>query len=147
MLTNYAKNIILDGLGGDVSTSTATIEGYYIGLSTTTPTVGTYNSGTAADCNFTEPGAGSGYSKIIYNRNSSATIRYLFGYNSAHSEVHNNTEIHWDVAKSNWGTITHVGLFDQNNHLLAFSALTTPITVNTGFVATILAGDAVITID
>ena len=160
MITSYYKKTIMDVIAGQLSGGTgsqATLPvGYYLGLSTTTPTAGTAtgtDAGSVTDCNFTEP-SDSNYQRIFYNKiagmPSGYDQRYPFAYpvgTTTYDTVSNSYEIHWNVATQNWGTITHVGFFSANGKLLAYTALTNSIAVNTGNIATILLGDAVISLE
>jgi len=150
MLTTYFKKQLMDAISGQISGSSAVSTGYYFGLSTTTPTVGT-TTGTAADCNFTEPSSADNYARVCYNKGAtSILVRYPFNYptgTTTYNQVENTTEIHFNVATQSWGTITHIGFFDNNNHLLAFTELNNSIVVTQGSIATILVGDAVITLE
>lgn len=149
MLTKYFKYRILQTLGGFYYGSTGNVPvGYYMGLSTTTPTIGTYNSGTISDCNFTEP-TDSNYKRILFNTSNTGhpNPAYPFRFKDNNEEIENSVEIHFNAATENWGVITHIGIFDNSGHLLAFASLNTPITVNTGYVVTIPVGDALISIE
>src|SRR6056297_1957085 len=57
--------------------------------------------------------------------------------------------VEWPVATANWGTITHVGVYDalSGGNLIAHAALTASKTINTDDVFRIPAGDLDITID
>lgn len=61
----------------------------------------------------------------------------------------NGTALEFATATANWGTITHVGIFDASSagNLLAWAPLTTSRTVNLGDVFRFPAGDLDITLD
>jgi len=61
----------------------------------------------------------------------------------------NNAAIEWDVASSSYGTVTHVGVFDASTggNLIAYAALTTSKTIDTGDVFRLPSGDLDITLD
>ena len=61
----------------------------------------------------------------------------------------NNAAIEWDTATSGYGTVTHVGLFDAatSGNLIAYAALTTSKTIDTGDVFRLPSGDLDITLD
>lgn len=61
----------------------------------------------------------------------------------------NNAAIEWDVATSGYGTVTHVGVFDAatSGNLIAYAALTTSKTIDTGDVFRLPSGDLDITLD
>ena len=119
MFTEYGKTTILNLLrGGSDSNPFTTI---YLGLSQTEPTVSSDNN-----WNFREPHSTTGYAKKLLN------TKYMPGDYVAFAQVENGVltndkEIHFNVATSEWGTITHVGLFTGSN-LIAFAALDQPIT-------------------
>mgnify|MGYP003646806051 FL=1 len=61
----------------------------------------------------------------------------------------NNAAIEWDTATSSYGTVTHVGVFDAatSGNLIAYAALTTSKTIDTGDVFRLPSGDLDITLD
>lgn len=61
----------------------------------------------------------------------------------------NGTALEFATATANWGTITHVGIFDASSagNLLAWAPLATSRTVNLGDVFRFPAGDLDITLD
>ena len=61
----------------------------------------------------------------------------------------NNAAIEWDTATSGYGTVTHVGVFDASSggNLIAYAALTTSKTIDTGDVFRLPSGDLDITLD
>jgi hypothetical protein len=61
----------------------------------------------------------------------------------------NNAAIEWDVATANYGTVSHVGVFDASSggNLIAYAALTTSKTISTGDVFRLPSGDLDITLD
>lgn len=61
----------------------------------------------------------------------------------------NGSAIEWPTASANWGTITHVAIFDAltTGNMLVYAALTTSKTISTGDVLRIPAGDLDITLD
>jgi hypothetical protein len=61
----------------------------------------------------------------------------------------NTSAEEWATATGDWGTITHVGVFDAatSGNLLAYGALTASKTIATGDVFRIPAGDLDITLD
>ena len=63
--------------------------------------------------------------------------------------VSNNAAIEWDTATSGYGTVTHVGVFDAatSGNLIAYAALTTSKTIDTGDVFRLPSGDLDITLD
>lgn len=62
--------------------------------------------------------------------------------------VTNAVDVTFMVPTASWGTVTHVGIFDQSNNMLFHGALTLPKLVNNGDTAPLFpAGTIVITID
>jgi hypothetical protein len=61
----------------------------------------------------------------------------------------NTAAIEFPVATANWGTITHVAVFDASTGgtQIAYAALTTSKTISTGDVLRVPAGDLDITLD
>lgn len=61
----------------------------------------------------------------------------------------NNAAIEWDVATADYGTVSHVGVFDaaSSGNLIAYAALTTSKTISTGDVFRLPSGDLDITLD
>ena len=61
----------------------------------------------------------------------------------------NSAAIEWDTATSGYGTVTHVGVFDAatSGNLIAYAALTTSKTIDTGDVFRLPSGDLDITLD
>ena len=143
MVTNYTAEQIINQLAG-ITTSTASFRGAYIGLSTTTPSM----DGT----NFTEPSSSS-YKRLRIQGSSSSSsddgnfIKFRLS-NDKHSAL-NIAEAHFNVAVADYGTITYVGIFDAETggHLLAYTALNTPMEVRQGYIPTILINNAEISID
>jgi hypothetical protein len=61
----------------------------------------------------------------------------------------NTNAITWSAAGANWGTVTHIGIWDAltNGNLLFYGALTVSKVVNTGVTFSIAAGDLDVTLD
>lgn len=61
----------------------------------------------------------------------------------------NNAAIEFDVATGNWGTITHIAVYDAltSGNQIAYAALTASKTIETGDVLRIPSGDLDITLD
>lgn len=94
---------------------------YYIGLSTTEPTM----SGT----NVSEPAASAGYSRVLLENLSAPT----------NGVVTNTANINFEESTSSWGTVTHFVIYDAeiNGNLLMYGALSTPRVVEAATVMTI----------
>lgn len=61
----------------------------------------------------------------------------------------NNADVLFDIATANWGTISHVAIFDAltTGNMLYYGTLTTAKTINTSDQLKIAAGDLSITLD
>lgn len=61
----------------------------------------------------------------------------------------NSAAIEWPTATADWGTITHIAVFDalSGGNMLVHAALTSSKTISTGDVLRIPAGDLDITLD
>lgn len=112
MVTNYFKQLIAQKLFC-VSGSNSLPSKCYLGLSTSTPT---------ASGSYTEPSAGTGYSRI------DLTTGGLLSYDTTNNIVYNNSTVTFGEALSSWGTVTHYAVFDSSTrnsgHLLAYGQLT-----------------------
>lgn len=129
MFTLAAANNILRALTGQ-SQYASLAPTCYIGFSTTTPSL----DGTG----YTEPSEDAGYERILAGANSQI-LTQLFGDASisddGSSVVMTNTQnIKSNRATASWGTLTHVLFFTAKTDgtLIAYQALTTAVTVNTG---------------
>lgn len=102
-------------------TSPAIPTEYYIGLSTTEPTM----SGT----NVSEPASGAGYCRVLLNNLSTPT----------NGVVTNTANINFEESTASWGTITHFVIYDAEigGNLLMYGALSTPRVVEAATVMTI----------
>lgn len=102
-------------------TSPAIPTEYYIGLSTTEPTM----SGT----NVSEPASGAGYSRVLLNNLSTPM----------NGVVTNTANINFEESTASWGTITHFVIYDAEigGNLLMYGALSTPRVVEAATVMTI----------
>lgn len=94
---------------------------YYIGLSTTEPTM----SGT----NVSEPSTSAGYGRVLLE-NLSAPVNGV---------VTNTANINFEESTTSWGTVTHFVIYDAeiNGNLLMYGALSTPRVVEAATVMTI----------
>lgn len=59
----------------------------------------------------------------------------------------NASAIDFPTATSNWGTVTHVGIFDENNKLLFVGELDTAETISSGNTFRFPAGDLSVELD
>lgn len=102
-------------------TSPAIPTEYYIGLSTTEPTM----TGT----NVSEPSASAGYGRVLLDNLSVPT----------NGVVTNTQNINFEESTASWGTITHFVIYDAevDGNLLMYGALSTPRVVEAATVMTI----------
>lgn len=132
MITYSTANAILNAFFGRSNTVTLAPT-CYIGLSTTTPT--------AAGDNFTEPLEASGYSKVLIGNNGQSST-LLMDPASNGSISNTNNIIFFPEATATWGTITHFGIFTSKTATvpIMWGALSTPITVPSGYIPIFRAG-------
>lgn len=97
---------------------------YYIGLSSTEPTM--------AGTNVSEPIAATGYSRVLLE-NLSEPVSGV---------VTNKANINFEESLSSWGTITHFVIYDAelNGNLLMYGELSSPRVVEAATVMTIREG-------
>lgn len=106
-MSNYLENEILDQIFGALAWSApATV---YVALSTTTPA----EDGT----NFTEPGGN--YARVAVTNNKTSWSTATGG------QIQNDVQISFPNPSSAWGTVTHVGVFDDPTagNMLVYAAL------------------------
>jgi hypothetical protein len=131
-LSSYSERKVLDLL---FKNTAFTAPEAYIGLFTSDPTDSA--SGTEV--------SGNGYARIrIDNKMASATT------GSDNSSIVSNTNITFAAASGgDFGTITHIGIFDAltSGNLLAHGALTASKTISDGDTFQINSGNLTITID
>ena len=89
-----------------------------------------------------DPGGGTEVSGGGYARQS---VTFTVSGNTAS----NTAAIEWPVATSGYGTVTDVGVFDaaSGGNLIAYAALTTSKSIDTGDVFRLPAGDLDVTLD
>ena len=123
MNTTYFLNCVAGNVF-NTKTSPTLPTNYYIGLSTSAPTV----SGTGVN----EPPTSSGYSRIRLTSLSEPT----------NGVVTNNQAINFDESTASWGLITHFVIYDSatGGNLLMYGALSTPRSVETATIMTIRDG-------
>ena len=93
----------------------------------------------------TDPGEASGGTEI----SGGAYVRKAATFSVTGDTATNTAAIEFDVATASWGTITHIAVFDASTggNQIAYAALTTSKTIDTGDVLRIPAGDLDITLD
>lgn len=112
-------------------TSPALPLNFYLGLSTTLPTL--------AGGNVTEPSTAGGYSRIQISNLSTPSG----------GAIHNTSALTFNTAASSWGSIPYYCIWDAGSggNLLMWGTLATPKTVSTGDILMFAEGDLVITLE
>jgi hypothetical protein len=125
MNTTYFLNCV-SGNVFNTKTSPSLPKTYYIGLSTSTPTI----SGSGV----TEPSTTNGYARLKLSSLGTPTD----------GVVTNSSDINFAESTGSWGTITHFVIYDSatvgSGNLLMYGELTTSRTVETATIMTIKAG-------
>ena len=125
MNTTYFLNCV-SGNVFNTKTSPALPSVYYIGLSTTTPSID--GSGV------TEPITGTGYERVQLSSLSEPNA----------GVVTNNDIINFPESTADWGTVTHFVIYDSETvgegNLLMFGELSVPRSVETATIVTIKEG-------
>ena len=125
MNTNYFLNCMAGNVF-QTKTNPAIPTAYYIGLSTTAPTV----DGTGVN----EPSTDAGYARIQLTSLSEP----------ADGVVTNTLAINFDESTASWGNITHFVIFDSSaadsGNLLMYGELSTPRSVEAATIMTIKEG-------
>lgn len=119
--SDYLEGKVLDTIAslGSVDLATGTVtagSGGYIGLFTAAPT----DAGGGTEC------SGGAYAREAVGANG-------FGA-AAGGAITNPAEFKWADATANWGTITHIGLFDAatGGNLLVYGAVTNSVAITSG---------------
>ena len=123
--SNYLETKVLDHVfGGTAYTAPATL---YLGLFTANPNED--GSGTEV--------SGGGY------------VRQSVAFNVSGNEATNTAAVEYPTATANYGTVSHVGIYDASTsgNLIAYAALTSAKTIETGDVFRVPTGDLDITLD
>jgi hypothetical protein len=123
--TNFLETEILDHVfAGSAYTAPSTL---YMALYTAAP--GETGGGTEV--------SGTGY------------VRQTVAFTTAGNTTSNNAAVEFPTAGASWGTVTHVGVFDASSsgNLMAYAALTTSKTIDSGDVFRVPNGDLDITLD
>lgn len=129
MTTTYFLNQVMGNLFHTKETPAVPAK-YYIGLSSTTPSI----DGTGVS----EPASSAGYKRVELTVLSEPT-----------SGVINNTAaVSFDESTANWGTMTHFVIYDAltGGNLLMYDALSTSRNVETSTIVTIKAGSLTLTL-
>jgi hypothetical protein len=116
--TDYTENAIINGLldGGNINLSSGKP---FIGLFTVSPT----ETGGGTEC------SGGGYARIQIGDTGQGDFD-----NSTTGTASNQAEFVFPDATSNWGTISHIGLFDavSGGNLLMFGSLNSSVLIDNG---------------
>lgn len=122
--SDYVENLALEWLLTSESVTRPTA--WYIGLHTADPT----DAGTGAEV------SGGSY------------VRKAVAFTVTNDTASNSATVTFDAATANWGTITHVGVWDaeSNGNLLFHGAVTTSKTIETGDTFQISSGNLDITL-
>ena len=125
--SNYLETEILDHVfGGAAYTAPATL---YLALHTANPD---------------EDGSGTEVST-----SGTAYARETVAFTTSGNTTSNTAAVEYATATANFGTVTHVGVWDASTagNLLAYAALSSSKTIETGDVFRVPAGDLDITLD
>lgn len=122
MNTTYFLNCVAGNLF-QTDTDVALPKEYYIGLSTTAPSV--------TGSNVSEPSTASGYARVKLDSLSAPDA----------GVVENTSNINFPESTASWGTITHFVIFDAatGGHLLMYGTLSTERVVEAATIMTIKA--------
>ena len=79
----------------------------------------------------------------------SAYVRKSVAFTTSGNTTSNNASIEFPTATGNWGTVTHVGVFDASTsgNLMAYATLSASKTIETGDVFRVPSGDLDITLN
>ena len=131
--TNYMETEVLSGLlnGTAIQLSAAKP---YIALLTSAPD----ENGVATEV------AGGGYARVQIGGTGQGNFS-----NNGEGVAVNDAEFRWNDCTTDWGTITHVGLFDEatNGQMLIYGTLQQPIVLETGDIFKVPANGFTISID
>lgn len=91
------------------------------------------------------PGEAQGGTEVSDN----AYVRKAVTFTVSGDTATNSGAVEFDVATGNWGTISHIAVYDAetSGNQIAYAALTASKTIETGDVLRIPAGDLDITLD
>ncbi len=129
MNTTHFLNRVMGNLF-KTQTSPALPSNYYLGLSTTAPTV--------SGSNVTEPATSKGYARVQLTSLSTPS----------NGVITNTTALSFPESTASWGTITNYVVYDAatNGNLLFYGALSSSRTVETDTILTIKANELSITL-
>ena len=92
-----------------------------------------------------DPGEASGGTEV----SGGAYVREAVTFSVTGDTATNTAAVEWPVATANWGTITHIAVYDalSGGNQIAYAALTSSKTIATGDVLRVPAGDLDITLN
>ena len=78
-----------------------------------------------------------------------AYARQTVAFTTSGNTTSNNAAVEFPTATGNWGTVTHVGVYDASSsgNLMAYAALSSNKTIETGDVFRVPSGDLDITLN
>jgi len=79
-----------------------------------------------------------------------AYVRKSVAFTTTGDTTSNNAAVEWPTASANWGTVSHIGVFDSlsgSTNLMAYAELTTSKTISSGDVFRVPSGDLDITLN
>jgi len=124
--TDYLEEKILDAMAtlGSFDFASGTVTsgaGGYIGLFTSAPSDS--SAGTEVS------GSGTAYERVQIGSTGQGSFNAAAG-----GEIDNDAEFRWADALADWGTITHVGLFDAatGGNLLVYGQLQSSVVIELG---------------
>lgn len=129
MNTTYFLNLMANNLYKNSNTPAALPSVYYVGLSTTTPTM--------AGGSVSEPSTSAGYARVQLPGASLG--------NAVDGVITNTAAISWPESTSAWGTVTYFVIYDSatvgEGNLLIYGALPSPRVIEAETVLTIRPGN------
>ena len=122
MLTTYFSSLICNYVFG-INRNNSLPSSYYLGLSTTQPTV--------LGTNVSEPSSGAGYSRIQISNLTTSTD----------GTTTNSSYLQFEESSDSWGTVSYFVIFDASigGNLLMYGALSASRTVAQGEIINIAA--------
>jgi hypothetical protein len=134
--TDHTEDLILTGLVNGTAIQTSSGKPY-IGLFTSAPS----DTGGGTEC------SGGGYARIQVGSTVNGFTQSNFTVNGGTAQ--NDSEFKFADATANWGTVSHIGVFDAETggDLLVYGALTSPVAIETGDIFKVPANGYTITVD
>ena len=129
--TNHTESLALTWL---MTTSSATRPtAWYVGLFTAAPT----DAGTGSGTEVSTSGTAYARKQVTFSVNTTGTSPNIT------TRAQNTATLLWDPATANWGTVTHLAVFDASTggNMLFYGALTANKTIDSGDAFQILANN------